>query len=525
MTDKLLSHVSRPHMIAASAGVCMLATALLLSPAESAEARRVTVGPADLSPLATPAQSVEESSRAASLSELMRKSGDGAGHLVANSPGYSTPAYRSSSQQEPNYQGIVQHTRSATADDFIDTVPGPGSLLSPVEVLNAAEPESAPIVAGVSDWRSFQVQSGDSMSRIFNRAGINGSVLKRMLSEVNNSKWTNLYPGEEMDFAFDSGNKFVALQLRRSQLETWIIKEDVHKQFSLEKIVIEPDSMVSYSEGTIKDSLFLDGKAAGLSDRLIMQLVNIFGWDVDFALDIRKNDSFRVMYEKQYLDGKYIADGPILAAEFVNRGKTHSAIRYKSPAGQVGYYTPEGGSVKKAFLRSPVDFARISSHFNLKRKHPILHKIRAHKGTDYAAGRGTPIRSTGEGRVVVAEKQRGYGNVVVVQHGSGITTLYAHMDRFKPGMRVGKKIKQGDVVGYVGSTGLATGPHLHFEFRVDGAPKNPLTVALPSALPVPKKERGTFTTLASGLVSQLHQETNVRQMVMNRNDAESKTEF
>lgn len=486
-------------MLAASVGVCMLAGALLLSPSETAEANRISVGPADASTRLYPMLDGRMSApREVALTVPQA--------LMSASPMLAS-----------NYSvdSVLHHRRSASEDDFIDTVPGPEAILSPVDILETPESQAEPIVANAAEWRSFKVQSGDSMSRIFDRAGVDGKTLKRLLDNVSNKEWTRLYPGEELDFAFDADNNFVALQLRRSKLETWLIKEDVHERFALEKIVVEPDSMVTYAEGKIKTSLFLDGKAAGLSDKLIMELANLFGWDVDFVLDIRKGDSFRVMYEKQFLDGKHIADGPILAAEFVNQGKSYAAVRYKSATGQVDYYTPEGASVKKAFLRSPVDFARISSPFNLQRRHPILHKIRAHNGTDYAAARGTPIKATGDGRVVVLEKQRGYGNVVVVQHGSGITTLYAHMNNFRKGIRIGSKVRQGDVIGYVGSTGLATGPHLHFEFRVNGAPKNPVTVALPVARPVPKKERPQFANIATTLVSQLNREANAHQLVMN----------
>ena len=234
-----------------------------------------------------------------------------------------------------------------------------------------------------------------------------------------------------------------------------------------------------------------------------MELAGIFGWDVDFALDIREGDQFAVLYEQLYLDGERIGTGNILAAEFTNQGKIHRAVRYTDPQGHTDYYAPDGHSMRKTFLRTPVAFSRISSRFNLARKHPILNRIRAHKGVDYAASRGTPITATGNGKIDWLGKKGGYGNTIVIQHGSKYSTLYAHLNSYGRGLKKGSRVRQGQIIGYVGSSGLASGPHLHYEFRVDGVHRNPLTVKLPNAAPLPAKYRDQFKLASSNLLAQL----------------------
>ncbi|MBE9533260.1 MAG: peptidoglycan DD-metalloendopeptidase family protein [Proteobacteria bacterium] len=262
------------------------------------------------------------------------------------------------------------------------------------------------------------------------------------------------------------------------------------------------EKRVNFSSGQIHSSLFESGKQAGLSDALVMEMAGLFGWDVDFALDIRQGDRFSILYEEQFIDGKKYQTGTILAAEFTNQGKTFKAIRFTDKSGRTSYYTPKGFSMRKTFLRSPVDFRRISSRFG-KRKHPILNRMRLHKGVDYAARRGTPIQSSGDGKVIFRGRKGGYGRVVIVQHGSRYQTLYAHMNGFKRGIRVGKHVKQGQTIGFVGSSGRATGPHLHYEFRVNGSHRNPLTVKLPNAAPIKTAYKDDFMAHAERLLSQL----------------------
>jgi murein DD-endopeptidase MepM/ murein hydrolase activator NlpD len=269
----------------------------------------------------------------------------------------------------------------------------------------------------------------------------------------------------------------------------------------LQNLAVETRQAVA--SATIKHSLYVDGAKAGLSDLLIMKLAELFGWDIDFALDIRKGDTFTVIYEEYYRDGERLGDGDIVAAEFINQEQVFRVLRYTDSKGYTGYYTPDGRSVRRPFLRTPVDIARISSHFNPNRKHPILNTIRAHRGVDYAAPTGTPIKATGDG--IVAERGfiGGYGNAIILRHGSKYTTLYGHMSDFARDTAVGQRVEQGQIIGYIGSTGLATGPHLHYEFRIDGVHYNPLTVTLPAAQPLPEAEMAAYLRTTKPLRAQL----------------------
>jgi murein DD-endopeptidase MepM/ murein hydrolase activator NlpD len=239
-----------------------------------------------------------------------------------------------------------------------------------------------------------------------------------------------------------------------------------------------------------------------MADRLTMDMAGVFEWDIDFIQDVRTGDEFTVIYEELWRDGVKLRDGEIVAAEFINQGKPFRAARFRDPSGHVDYYTPEGRSVRKAFIRAPLNFTRISSNFNPNRRHPVLNSIRAHRGVDYAAPTGTPVRAAGDGKVLFRGVQGGYGNVIVLQHGSNITTLYGHMSRFASA-RVGARVKQGDIIGYVGKTGLATGPHLHYEYRVNGVHRNPRTVALPPAEPVPAEYQQAFRAATESLWREL----------------------
>ncbi|HHJ35600.1 MAG TPA: hypothetical protein ENJ87_07530 [Gammaproteobacteria bacterium] len=271
----------------------------------------------------------------------------------------------------------------------------------------------------------------------------------------------------------------------------------------------------AHAHGVIESSLFLAAQKAGISQNLIMELAGIFGWDIDFALDIRKGDNFTVLYEELFRNGEKISDGNILAAEFTNNGKTYRAVRYTNPqTNRSEYFTPDGKSMKKAFLRTPVNFSRISSRFTVNRYHPILHKFRSHKGVDYAAKRGTPIHAAGDGKVIFKGKKGGYGNVIILQHGSKYSTLYAHLKSYNRKLRKGSKVKQGQTIAYVGSSGLATGPHLHYEFRVNGTHRNPLTVHLPESKPVPKRYMADFELTTTPVFAQLDLVTRSSQLAL-----------
>ena len=361
-------------------------------------------------------------------------------------------------------------------------------------------------------WIKLKVGKGDTISGLFQKAGLPArtaiAVANAAKSNSGGKAFNRIYPGETLQFLVEDNKLAKAKHIHNRLQSTLITRTD--SGFSLEKLERKPDIELRYAEATINNSMFLAGERAGLSNRTIMSLASIFGWDIDFAMDIKKGDRFNVLYEEKYLDGKRIGVGEIVAAEFTNRGRTFTALRYTDSAGDTSYYTPDGHSMRKAFLRTPVDFARISSRFNLNRKHPVLNRIRAHKGVDYAASRGTPIKAAGDGKIIHRGRKGGYGNVVILQHGNGIRTLYAHMHGFKRGQKRGGKVKQGQIIGYVGSTGMSTGPHLHYEFQVNGVHRNPLKVKLPNAAPIQKKERQRFAEFASILLTQLRSQSGVQ---------------
>jgi len=356
-------------------------------------------------------------------------------------------------------------------------------------------------------WAFHKVKRGDTLSGLFLRAGLsNRDVYNITHTAKHANALHHLKPGQLLEFNINKNQELLKLKYIQNKTESYIFtptKENKQK-FTSAHILREFERYPRYTGNTIKHSFYLSGQEAGLSQNMIMKLANIFSWDIDFILDIRRGDSFKVIYEQLYLDGENIKEGEILAAQFTSRGKTVTAIRYNSRSQGPGYFTPDGVNMHKAFLRSPVAFTRISSRFSLGRKHPILHKIRAHKGVDYAASTGTPVKATGAGRISHAARKGGFGNVVEIQHGQGYSTLYAHLSRFGKKIRPGARVKQGQIIGYVGSTGLATGPHLHYEFQVNGIHKDPLRVKFPPALPVPAKERPGFITYARTMTNQLY---------------------
>lgn len=351
-------------------------------------------------------------------------------------------------------------------------------------------------------WQMQSVQQGDSMAVLFQRQELSPAILHALTKTEHGKELALVRPNDKIGFKLDAQGNLDTFRLERSLFEAYQFHQS-EQGFSSEKIVTEPDIVESYAQGTITSSLFEAGSASGLSDNLVMQLAGIFAWDVDFALDIREGDHFAFLYQEKYYQGKKIGDGDILVASFTNQGKTFNAIRYEDAKGYVQYYTPKGDSMRKAFLRTPVDFARISSRFSTARYHPVLHKIRAHKGVDYAAGTGTPIKASGDGKVIFAGRKGGYGNVIILQHGTRYTTLYGHMNGFKRGIRVGSKVSQGQVIGYVGKTGLASGPHLHYEFRVDGVHRDPLTIKLPNSQPIEASRKQEFMQYSDAMLNRL----------------------
>ena len=382
----------------------------------------------------------------------------------------------------------------------------PKPKTEPLSIEKNKEPKTEPV-----KYKTLTVKSGDTLAKLLSRAGLNAQQVHELIStDKNTKKLTRIFPGNVFKAYVDDQGVLQRLTHEINETKKLEVKRENGK-LSSRVIELPVDIRYAFAQGTINSSLFLAAQKAGLADKSTMELAGIFGWDIDFALDMRKGDSFSVMYEEIYRDGKKLRNGAIISAEFTNQNKTYQAIRFTTSDGDTSYYAPDGTSMRKTFLRTPVEFSRISSRFSLNRKHPILNKIRSHKGVDYAAPTGTPIRSTGDGKITFRGRKGGYGKTIVIQHGSRYSTLYAHMSRYAKGMRSGQKVKQGKVIGYIGSTGLATGPHLHYEFRVDGVHRNPLTVKFPQAEPLPKKYKAEFKKVTNRLLAQLeaHKKTHV----------------
>jgi len=375
----------------------------------------------------------------------------------------------------------------------------PAAAPSGAQLAGPASPDEAKLTLAKLD---VIVTRNDTLDRIFRRLKLNLSDLAalRSLPGIRNAL-DSLRPGETLHFTHHDGELF-GLERRLSETQTLKVSRDgaaLKADILQNPIEMRPRTI----RGFIDSSLFEAVAAAGAHDQTAVGLADIFGWDVDFVLDVRHGDRFVVTYEEIWRDGAYLHDGPIEAAEFVNQNHAYRAVRYADPEGHFHYYTPDGRSLHKAFLRAPVEFTRVSSRFNSARYHPILNMIRAHKGVDYAAPVGTPVHAAGDGRIVFAGRMGGYGNCVEIEHSTSIVTLYGHLSRFARGTRVGAHVAQGTVIAYVGMTGLATGPHLHYEYRVNGIFKNPQTVALPAAAPIDARWREDFLGHSAPLLATL----------------------
>jgi len=346
------------------------------------------------------------------------------------------------------------------------------------------------------------VQRNDTLEHIFRRLQLNLADLAdvRAISGVQ-SMLDRLNPGEHLKFLHRDA-ALVGLERHLSLTEKLEVRRtDAGFQATLvpKAIDIEP----SFAHGVIQSSLFESANSAGLSDSSVLKLAKIFGSDIDFVLGLREGDQFTVSYERIEQNGHYVKDGDILAARFINQGRVYEAVRYIGPDGVVRYYSADGRSMEKAFLRAPLEFKRISSGFSLARLHPILNLIRAHKGVDYAAPIGTPVYAAGSGRIKFRGEMGGYGNVIQIDHGNGIVTVYGHMSRFASS-REGAHVERGETIGYVGMTGLATGPHLHFEYRVNGQYVDPQKIKLPDARPIDANLYDDFKQQSISLLAALN---------------------
>ncbi|MEI4549973.1 peptidoglycan DD-metalloendopeptidase family protein [Pseudoalteromonas spongiae] len=348
------------------------------------------------------------------------------------------------------------------------------------------------------NFKEFKVKKGDNLAKIFKRAGFSASTLHKIVNANKlNKQLTKIHPGDSLFFAANENNELIQLNYQISRTETLVVKlnDDQTISSSLDKKAIE--KRTDYASGTIDSSFWNAGLSAGLNEKQIISFANIFGWDIDFANDLRKGDSFTLIYENHYVDGEFIGTGKILAAEFVNQGESYAAVRHTDD----NFYTPEGRSLRKAFLRAPVNFRYISSNFNPRRKHPVTGRVKAHRGIDYAAKTGTPVVAAGNGTVIKAGYNKYNGNYVFIRHGQQYVTKYLHLHKRK--VKRGEKVKQGELIGTVGATGRVTGAHLHYEFLVNGVHRNPRTVKLPKAQSLPKSELANFRPYAQEMLVSL----------------------
>lgn len=408
-------------------------------------------------------------------------------HSITNCQNQNTILY-------PKIQNIITEEQTNTIENKIEIIPT-------VTIPAKPEPE-----LNNQHWKTMTVHQGDTLISILQNLSISTIQIKDLTNFIKtNRDKTNITikPGQTIKAYLDNNNNLKIFQLHISKNKTIFIEQTGprnYKIFQEEKPIIKK---LNFASNKIVGSFFTAAQSAGLNDSLIMEMADIFGWDIDFVMDIRPNDRFRILYEEKFVDNEKIGTGHILVAEFINQGQLYRAVRFTDTQGRAGYYSPEGYSMNKTFLRTPVKFTRIGSKFSTSRRHPILHRIRAHKGVDYVAPSGTPVKAAGDGKIVLIGRKGGYGNVVELQHGNKYSTLYAHLSSFAQKLTKDSIVRQGQVIGYVGRTGLATGDHLHYEFRVDGVHRDPLTVQFPKANPLPNKHRAKFLSHAQQMLSLL----------------------
>jgi len=392
---------------------------------------------------------------------------------------------------------IPEKTTSAAASNIeLPTQPIEALTLKPAEVIDL--PSNIAESAAQLHWQTVTVKSGDSLAKIFKRNGLNATTTHKVITAQgeDSNLLKKLNVGDTMRIGKDNEGHLVSLEYPLSKNETLFVNLQ-NQQYLAHKESKTVEVREAIAHGIIKSNFWNAAASAGLNDGQIISLANVFGWDIDFALDIRAGDSFNVIYENQYVEGEFIGTGKIVAAEFINQGESFQAIRFTDGE----YYSADGRSMRKAFLRAPVSFRYISSNFTRKRFHPVQKRWKAHRGTDYAAKTGTPVVAAGNGKVIRAAYDKFNGHHVFIQHGNGIETKYIHFS--KRAVKKGQRVKQGQVIGYVGATGLAAGPHLHYEFLLNGVHRNPRTVKLPDAKPISSKYRENFDAIARQRIAEL----------------------
>lgn len=367
-------------------------------------------------------------------------------------------------------------------------------------ILNISQTNDADIIL----WQQERIQKNDSVASLLSRLKINKEDKSKFLHDARNIKtMRRLVPGKTIHAQTSATGELLALRYFPGGKKHLLIKK-TNGTFKEDKSPLNIETHIKMKSGVIKSSLFAATDGANVPDSVATQIAEIFASDIDFNRDLRQKDHFKVVYELRYSNGELTGVGRVLAAEFINKGKTYQAVYFEANDKEKGYYTPDGKNLRRTFLRSPLKFSRISSGFTRSRFHPVLKKWRAHKGIDYAARKGTPVRATANGIVAVSTRNRGYGKYIILKHRGRYSTVYAHLSRFAKRLRKGKRVNQGDIIGYVGSTGLATGPHLHYEFRVNGIQRNPLRVVMPAAIPLAAKNIPAFNKSTEPLMVRLN---------------------
>ena len=361
----------------------------------------------------------------------------------------------------------------------------------PIEEMTFSE-DLSEMPSSVENKRIHEVSKGESLSVIFEDKSVPLNTAYKIFNFDENDLLSSIMPGDKMQFSY-IGDELISIEIIKDEINSILIK--TKDEISIKKIKKKSQIIKSINKGVITNSFFKNASQIGIPDSIIMDFAYIFGWDVDFVFDVRKGDAFSVIYETDYSEGEKISSGDIIFAEFVNKNNRYIAQRFFDDVQGKQYFNENGDNVKKAFLRAPLDFAYISSHFNPNRMHPILHKIKAHNGVDYAAKRNTPIMASGDGVISFVGRQSGYGRTIEIKHGGNIKTLYAHLEKFNKSLKVGSKVKQGNIIGYVGDSGQATGTHLHFEFWQGQIRTDPIKVELPSAKPINKNQFPEFKSL------------------------------
>ncbi len=385
----------------------------------------------------------------------------------------------------------------------------PQAETRPVVLSTITEEVSLPLPSPTLDrneafWQIEQVRQDDTLLTLFRRMNIRDedAIKFLMLSPDAHALNTQLIPGHTVETKTNAQGKLLYLEYELDA-ENILVAGLTSGGYvvATKKLLLESQQVLK--SAVIRDTLFGATDDAGIPDQIAIQIAEILSSEIDFYQDLRSGDRFHVIYEAFYNAGEMMKTGNVLAVEFVNNGTTYQAIHFGDASGKYAYYTPEGKSLHKTFLRSPLEYTRISSSFSAGRYHPILQRMKAHRGVDMAAPTGTRVKASGDGKVAFMGKKGGYGNVVILNHPNGISTVYGHLSRFSDAIRKGDTVNQGDIIGYVGMTGLATGPHLHYEFLVNGNHRDPMKVALPQSVPIDDNFKSEFNAHSLTMIAKL----------------------